>query len=100
MDRYAESKRPNTTASTSSAPTTTTTASTIKTYIPPHPAITTSTPRPSSYMTDEEKERLSREGRCFFCKEHGHLSRDCELKKKSRPAKVQEIAEIADSGKE
>ena len=100
MDRYAESKRPSTTASSSSAPTTTTTTSTTETYVPPRHAITASTPRPSSYMTDEEKERLTREGRCFFCKEHGHLSRDCELKRKSRPAKVQKIAEIADSGKE
>jgi Retrotransposon gag protein/Zinc knuckle len=29
----------------------------------------------------DEKQRLRKEGRCFFCKEQGHLSRDCPKKK-------------------
>jgi hypothetical protein len=29
----------------------------------------------------DEKQRLRREGQCFFCKEQGHLSRDCPKKK-------------------
>ena len=28
-------------------------------------------------LSNEERTRLMREGRCFKCKQHGHLSRDC-----------------------
>jgi Zinc knuckle len=31
---------------------------------------------------DPDRERLIREGRCFYCKEQGHLSRECPVKKK------------------
>ena len=95
MERYAE--RRSSTAPTPSAMAKRTTTST-KTYVPPRPFTSTPTTRTTSYMTEEEKERLTREGRCFFCKETGHISRDCE--KKTRPAKVQELAEVAGSGKE
>jgi hypothetical protein len=33
-------------------------------------------------MTDDERQRLIQEGRCFFCKERGHLSNTC-LKKRA-----------------
>ncbi|RXW12035.1 hypothetical protein EST38_g13822 [Candolleomyces aberdarensis] len=38
-------------------------------------------------LTDAERERLRREGRCFFCREQGHMSRDCPKPKPpySRP---------------
>jgi Zinc knuckle len=31
---------------------------------------------------DPDREHLIREGRCFYCKEQGHLSRECPVKKK------------------
>jgi Retrotransposon gag protein len=31
-------------------------------------------------LTDEEKRRLMTEGRCFFCKQQGHMSRHCPKK--------------------
>jgi Zinc knuckle len=31
---------------------------------------------------DPDRERLICEGRCFYCKEQGHLSRECPVKKK------------------
>jgi hypothetical protein len=32
-------------------------------------------------MTDDERQRLIQEGRCFFCKERGHLSNACPKKR-------------------
>ena len=34
-------------------------------------------------LSKEEREKLSKEGRCFQCKKQGHMSRDCPDKKKS-----------------
>jgi hypothetical protein len=34
-------------------------------------------------LSKEEKKRLQAENRCFFCKNQGHISRNCQ-KKKSR----------------
>jgi Zinc knuckle len=31
-------------------------------------------------LSDEEKRRLMAEGRCFFCKQQGHMSRNCPKK--------------------
>src|SRR5882762_9617505 len=33
-------------------------------------------------LSKEEREKLSKEGRCFQCKKQGHMSRDCPDKKK------------------
>ena len=99
MERFAEKRASMAQSTPSTSATRTTTTATTKTYVPPRPTSNPSTPRTTYYMSDEEKERLTREGRCFFCKETGHLSRDCE-KKKNRPARIQEIAEEANSGKE
>jgi Zinc knuckle len=38
-------------------------------------AITTRNP-----LSEEEKKRLMAEGRCFFCKQQGHMSRNCPKK--------------------
>jgi Zinc knuckle len=38
-------------------------------------AITTQNP-----LSEEEKKRLMAEGRCFFCKQQGHMSRNCPKK--------------------
>ncbi|RXW12141.1 hypothetical protein EST38_g13713 [Candolleomyces aberdarensis] len=32
-------------------------------------------------LTDADRERFRREGRCFYCKEIGHISRDCPVPK-------------------
>jgi hypothetical protein len=36
----------------------------------------------NSKLTDAEKAALIKEGKCFFCREHGHVSRNCPKKKK------------------
>ena len=36
----------------------------------------------------EEKIRLMQEGKCFFCKEIGHLARGCPLKKRTNTEKI------------
>ena len=48
-------------------------------------------------VTEADKERYKREGRCFFCGVQGHVSRSC-LKKttappKPAPAKIAAVAE-------
>jgi hypothetical protein len=37
-------------------------------------------------LTDEERKKLSQEGRCFRCRQQGHMSRDCP--KKGQNARV------------
>lgn len=37
-------------------------------------------------LSASERENLMREGRCFNCKEQGHMTRDCPKKKPSQPA--------------
>jgi hypothetical protein len=37
-------------------------------------------------MTTEEKTKLQKEGKCFFCKRQGHISKNCPNKKKDRNA--------------
>ena len=34
---------------------------------------------------DAEKKRLHDEGRCFYCRDKGHISRMCPKKKKTNP---------------
>ena len=53
----------------------------------------------SKAVTEADKERYKREGRCFFCGVQGHVSRSC-LKKtatpqKSPPAKIVTVTEEA-----
>ncbi|KAJ2933639.1 hypothetical protein H1R20_g3471, partial [Candolleomyces eurysporus] len=35
-------------------------------------------------LTDAEREKLRREGRCWYCREQGHISRDCSKPKPER----------------
>jgi hypothetical protein len=35
-------------------------------------------------MSDEERKKLCTEGRCFFCKAQGHMSRQCPKKNQPR----------------
>jgi Zinc knuckle len=51
-------------------------------------------------IPDPDREQLIREGHCFYCKEQGHLSRECPIKKKQNAtsttrACVTETSEVA-----
>jgi hypothetical protein len=48
----------------------------------------------------DEKQRLRREGQCFFCKEQGHLSRDCPKKKGQNNPKLAQPPKARASKKE
>jgi Zinc knuckle len=53
----------------------------------------------SNRTPDPDRERLIREGHCFYCKEQGHLSRECPKKKKQNiagttRARVTETTEV------
>lgn len=39
------------------------------------------TPQPSNELTAEEKSQLLKEGRCFRCKQPGHIATSCPLRK-------------------
>ena len=51
----------------------------------------------SKAVTEADKERYKKEGRCFFCRVQGHVSRSCSKKatmpQKSSPAKIATVAE-------
>jgi Zinc knuckle len=38
----------------------------------------------TSCMSNEERQKLIKEGHCFYCKNVGHLSRECPKKPKPR----------------
>ena len=74
-------------------------------------------PSSANQLTDKEKATLLKEGRCFICREQGHVSRDCPTKNQATNAaatshqennskgnKKQELEEAeasgSDSGKE
>ena len=38
----------------------------------------------SNLLTDDERKRLQQQGRCFFCKAQGHMSRQCPKKQKGQ----------------
>lgn len=46
-------------------------------------------------LTREEFDRLSKEGKCFNCKQPGHLARNCRLGRQSRLA-VASVSEESD----
>jgi hypothetical protein len=51
-------------------------------------------------LTDQERERLRREGACFRCRRPGHMSRECPLKNR-RPPNIAALDETpSESGKE
>ena len=51
----------------------------------------------SKAVTEADKERYKREGRCFFCGAQGHVSRSCSKKtatsQKPTPAKMAAVTE-------
>ena len=55
----------------------------------------------SKAVTEADKERYKREGRCFFCGAQGHVSRSCSKKNnappKSNPAKLAIATEDTES---
>ena len=55
----------------------------------------------TSCMTNEERQKLIKEGCCFYCKDVGHLSRECPKKPKphtnNMPARSQVIVTVENS---
>ena len=55
----------------------------------------------SKAVTEADKERYKREGRCFFCGAQGHISRSCSKKTNAPPkttlAKIAAVVEDATS---
>ena len=53
----------------------------------------------SKAVTEADKERYKKEGRCFFCGAQGHISRSCSKKtatpSKTTPAKIATVTEDA-----
>ena len=53
----------------------------------------------SKAVTEADKERYKKEGRCFFCGAQGHVSRSCSKKtitpQKTPPAKIATVTEEA-----
>ena len=51
----------------------------------------------SKAVTEADKEQYKKEGRCFFCRVQGHVSRSCSKKtivpQKSSPAKIAAVTE-------
>ena len=51
----------------------------------------------SKAVTEADKERYKKEGRCFFCGAQGHVSRSCSKKTttppKTTPAKIATVAD-------
>ena len=49
-------------------------------------------------MSNKERQKLIKEGHCFYCKDVGHLSRECPKKPKPRtnnmPARSRAIATV------
>ena len=52
--------------------------------------VTSQTAKPPGGLTAEARAQLMKEGKCFNCKERGHLSRDCPHKKKAAELKALE----------
>ena len=48
-------------------------------------------------LTSKEALILSKQGRCFKCKEFGHMAPTCESELKPMPAELKEIVELSDS---
>lgn len=54
-----------------------------------------------SKITDQERDQLRRTGGCFFCREIGHMARDCPRKRKSvKVNAIESETEDKESGKD
>ena len=42
-------------------------------------------------MSLEKKEGLMKAGKCFYCKEHGHMVKDCQKKKGKQVERKEEL---------
>lgn len=73
----APAKRATTSAKSTSV---VTSAAATKPTTTPAPASKTTAPPPYR-RNDTDNDQLKKEGRCFTCREQGHLSRDCPVKK-------------------
>jgi Zinc knuckle len=55
----------------------------------------------TGHMSNKERQKLIKEGRCFYCKDVGHLSQECPKKPKPRtntsPAQSRAIATVDNS---
>jgi Zinc knuckle len=46
-------------------------------------------------LSEEEKKRLMAEGRCFFCKQQGHMSKNCPKKPSRQSTDAQQLVQWA-----
>lgn len=59
-------------------------------FTPKTNSASSSQPRRISRLTDEERTKLAKEGKCFRCREQGHIAADCpkNTPSKQSPAKI------------
>ena len=51
-------------------------------------------------LTDAERDKLRKAGACFFCREVGHMSKQCPRRKKKTIAAVELELEDLEEGKD
>ena len=55
------------------------------------------TPGVQARLTTEDRQELLKDGKCFYCKQKGHMARDCPIKKTTVELKALEQADQSDS---
>ena len=46
-------------------------------------------------LSASERETLMKEGRCFYCKEQGHMTRECPKKKSTLSAVIASVVNLS-----
>jgi hypothetical protein len=55
------------------------------------------TPGVQARLTTEDRQELLKDGKCFYCKQKGHMARDCPIKKTTVDLKALEQVDQSDS---